>query len=202
MLNPIPAVIDASNSRFQATERGVMSIERHNNVSDVVARKALMLFCRRPSRSPSRTRSIPGCARSVCRFPSPNPPCSRREIFASTADHVASLPAIGGTNAARAGINQIARMNNGEVYGKMVGLITSKTAVVAIPKPTTLRNARKNELLAICPLFIRKRSLLTQASRVRSRGSSFRAKPWPYGSGKDLMVRRVRATMDSSSGSI
>ena len=132
MLNPIPAFIDASNIRFQATERGVMSIERHNNVRDVVARKALMLFCRRPSRSlqglgPSLV-ALGACVAShhqilpvheeksspllrPCRFAS----CDRRD------------------ECCKAGINQIARMNNGEVYGKMVGSITSKTAVVAIP---------------------------------------------------------------------
>ena len=177
MLKPIPAVIDVRNNKFQATERGVMSIERQSKVSDVVARKALMLLCLRPSRSPSRTRSIPGCARNVCRLPSPKPPCSRSEIFASTADHVASLPAIGGTKAAKAGSNHMARINNGEVYGRMDESITSKTAVVAIPKPTTLRKAKKNELLAICQLIIRNRSLFSQASLVRSRGSSFRTKP-------------------------
>ena len=177
MLNPIPDVIEISNNKFHATERGVMSMERQRSVKDVVAKNALMLFCLRPSRRPSRTLSMPGCERRVCLFPSPNPPCSRSDIFASTADHVASLPAIGGVNAASTGINQIARINSGEVYGKMDESMTRRTAVVAIPKPTTFRNARKNVLLAIRPLFIRKRSLFSQASRVRSKGSSFRAKP-------------------------
>ena len=120
MLSPIPVVIEMSNNRFQAIERGVMSIDKQSKVRDVVARNALILFCLRPSRRPSRTRSIPGCALNVWRFPSPNPPCSRNDIFASTADHVASLPAIGGAKAARTGINQMASMNNGEAYGNLV----------------------------------------------------------------------------------
>ena len=177
MLNPIPAVIEVRSNRFHATDRGVMSIDKQRSVKEVVARNALMLFCRRPSLRPSRTRSMPGCALSVWRFPSPKPPCSRSDIFASTADHVASLPAIGGTKAARAGTSQRASINNGELNGRMEWSTTSKTAVIAIPTPTTFRKARKKELLAIWPLFMRNRSLLSHASLVRSSGSSFLAKP-------------------------
>ena len=201
MLSPTPDVIEMRRRRFQATDLGVINVDRQSNVSDVVAKNALMLFWRRPSRSPSRIRSIPGCARSVCLLPSPIPPCSRRDILASMADHVASLPAIGGPNAANSGRSQIDRTIKG-FEGKNDGLMTNIRDIPAILNPMMFLNNKKNGLIAIFPLFMRRVSLFSQASRVLAKGSSLRENPCPYGSGRDLRVRRVRAMMDSSSGSI
>ena len=162
--------------RFQATVLGVISVDKQSKVSEVVARKALMLFWRRPSLSPSRIRSIPGWARRVCLLPSPIPPCSRREIFASAADHVASLPAIGGPNAARSGISQIESTKSG-LEGRNEGLITNRSDIPAMLNPTMFLKKRKKGFVAIFPLFILNCSLFSQASLVRANGSSLREKP-------------------------